>query len=694
MAQGEDVGPGHGRGRAQGADKEAAALGEAGEPAQRPQAQNARLLGEEQVAIALMLVAAAVLLLLGPGGYCWLGKDQGLVEIADVYRRNAHGVEGSCHQCHLVPNVGMHGALAVERNYIREVVTGGTHGLLMTVAVVLGGIGVDIPSWGILAVGLASLTTQSISMGFGAFMVETTKEDFVSRQLMAEVEEVRSQPLEEIEEMVCHYRRRGISEEDARTVAGALSKYEDFWVEHMMVQELGLTMPRGTSVAFKSGLATCLSFFLCGLVPLLGLVVSLALHWTKGPGWYRPQFSSMVSLLLAAAALVMLGLFFGHAFGSRAPFEGGALLLAQGCFAAGFALWLSQRCRNIFRRPAADCAAECTAEAPLVRTASGGVRPASECAGDQLGGRSISSVDLVAWPSFRRKFFHGILWLWVIVSTWVVLRQFAVKVGYDSFRVWCYGLLTCVTTGLGAVPFLWARPSDLEEKTLALANTAAGGTMLSASVSMLLEAHEHSGAYDWQILAGLLVGVVFIRASEHLSGGASEDGEDEADVAVLHQAFMDRRHMRKALLIFTVMFCHSAAEGVAVGVAFSKRLDAQFGIFMSLLLAVHNVPEGLAVALVLVPRGVSAPLASLIAILTSVPQPFMAVASFFFVDAFSWMLPIGLAFAAGAMIYVCARELLQEAIDQLGWSTALSATVSSFAVMSAAVYALQAATGV
>jgi zinc transporter ZupT len=301
---------------------------------------------------------------------------------------------------------------------------------------------------------------------------------------------------------------------------------------------------------------------------------------------------------------------------------------------------------------------------------------------------------MVAWPSFRRKFFHGILWLWVIVSTWVVLRQFAVKVDYDTFRVWSYGMLTCVTTGLGAVPFLWARPGDLEEKPLALANTAAGGTMLSASVSMLLEAHEHSGPYDWQILAGLLVGVVFIRASEHLSGGGSEDEEGESDVAVLHQALVDRRHMRKALLIFTVMFCHSAAEGVAVGVAFSKRLNSQFGIFMSLLLAVHNVPEGLAVALVLVPRGVSAPLASLIAILTSVPQPFMAVASFFFVDAFSWMLPIGLAFAAGAMIYVCVRELLQEAIEQLGWSTALTATVSSFVVMSATVYALQAATGV
>jgi zinc transporter ZupT len=556
----------------------------------------------------------------------------------------------------------------------------------MMVAVVLGGIGADIPSWGILAVGFASLTTQSVSMGFGAYMVETTNEDFVSRQLMAEVEEVRGKPLEEIEEMVCHYTRRGISEEDARAVAAALSKYEDFWVEHMMVQELGLTMPRGKAVAIKSGLATCLSCFLCGLVPLLGVVVSLALRWTRGPGWYRPQFSSMVALVLTAAALAMLGLSFGHAFGSRAPYEGGALLLAQGCFAAGFALWLSQRCRNVFR-------VQLEHTEPLIRTSSGGTRPAGGCAEVQLGGSPASSVDVVAWPSFRRKFFHGILWLWVVVSTWVVLRQFAVEVDYDSFRVWSYGMLTCVTTGLGAVPFFWARPGDFEEKPLALANSAAGGTMLAASVSMLLEAHEHSGRFDWQILAGLLVGAVFIRASEHLSGSSSEDADGESDFAVLHQAFMDRRHMRKAMLIFTVMFCHSAAEGVAVGVAFSKRLNAQFGIFMSLLLAVHNVPEGLAVALVLVPRGVSAPLAFLIAILTSVPQPFMAVAAFFFVDAFSWMLPIGLAFAAGAMIYVCVRELLQEAIEQLGWSTALSATVSSFAVMYATVFALQAAIG-
>merc|ERR1712039_629882 len=108
--------------------------------------------------------------------------------------------------------------------------------------------------------------------------------------------------------------------------------------------------------------------------------------------------------------------------------------------------------------------------------------------------------------------------------------------------------------------------------------------------------------------------------------------------------------------IFTVMFCHSAAEGIAVGVAFSKQLKDQFGLYVSVLLAVHNVPEGLAVALVLVPRGVSAPLSCVIATLTSVPQPLLALTAFLFVDAFQCLLPLGLSFAAGAMVYVSLHE--------------------------------------
>jgi zinc transporter ZupT len=48
---------------------------------------------------------------------------------------------------------------------------------------------------------------------------------------------------------------------------------------------------------------------------------------------------------------------------------------------------------------------------------------------------------------------------------------------------------------------------------------------------------------------------------------------------------------------------HSFTEGVGVSVSFGD--GEAFGLFISLAIAVHNIPEGLAISLVLVPRGVS-----------------------------------------------------------------------------------------
>lgn len=263
----------------------------------------------------------------------------------------------------------------------------------------------------------------------------------------------------------------------------------------------------------------------------------------------------------------------------------------------------------------------------------------------------------------------------------------------ESLRVFLYGWLTCVTTGLGALPFMFVGAEAFGERSLALANSVASGMMLAASAGMLLEAHEHCGKMDWQILVGSVIGMVFIKASEVLHGSSGSEEAEEDGIVTLHCALMEKRYFRKALLIFVVMFCHSAAEGVAVGVAFSQYLGPQFGVFIAFLLAVHNVPEGLAVALVLVPRGVSPAWATAVAILTSVPQPFLAVAAFRFVDTFRGFLPLGLAFAAGAMVYVCLHELLMEAADILGWGRALVAMTASFVFMSLAIVVLQSLTG-
>eukprot|EP00440_Ansanella_granifera_P033767 gb/GFBE01036636.1/.p1 GENE.gb/GFBE01036636.1/~~gb/GFBE01036636.1/.p1 ORF type:complete len:730 (+),score=139.31 gb/GFBE01036636.1/:1-2190(+) len=659
--------------------------------------------------IALALALAAVLLVIVPGGYCWL--NQGRAELADTYRGGAHPGDSSCHTCRKQGSPGGHHrpALYLGRDYVNEVAAGGLNGILMMVGTVVAGIGLDMPGQNICAMGTASLAAYGFSMGFGAFVVEQAKEEFAISQLQQEYEEVRSMPEAEVDEMICHYRNRGLVEEDARAIAKILSRYEDFWVHHMMAEELGIQLPRGGTAAVASGLATGASFLVFGLVPLLGPLVSTTLRHLGGPEWYRPQFSTAVSLTLSAVVLLTLGAFVSRVVGSRTPLINGMMMLANGCFASIVAYGLSQClspskgsiCEGSPEQPLAHLPAESAGSASS-RSAAGPSRfcvDSSGSAGEAEGSVARTfSADGKAWPSFRRRFFLSLCGLWVGVSTIIVGRQIVVRVAtvdrmfLDSLRVFGYGWLTCVTTGLGAVPFLFVGAGTVGESTLAVANAAAAGMMLAASVGMLQEAHEHCGYMDWQIFAGLLVGGLFIRASEQLHGDEGE-GDDEG-IAVLHSALVERRHWRKAMLIFTVMFCHSAAEGIAVGVAFSRQLKSQFGVYISLLLAVHNVPEGLAVALVLVPRGVSATLTTFIAMLTSVPQPLLALAAFLFVEVFQCLLPLGLAFAAGAMVYVCLHELLAESVEQLGLARAALASLVSFITMSVCIYVLQSLTGI
>jgi len=647
--------------------------------------------------ITLVLCVGALMVLLGPCRYCMI--DRGRAELADLYRHRSHGgeqdAEGDCHTC-LVPPGSHHAAppLQVSGNYVAEVVTGGISGLLMTLAVVLGGIGADIPGRGIFAMGTASLAGYSISLGFSTFLVESAKEEFAMSQLEEERKEVRSMPEAEIAEMTCHYRKRGISDGDAQVVAGILSKYEDFWLEHMMAEELGIQLPRGKTAAVSAGVATFASLLFCGALPLLGVASSVALGHLRGPSWYRPQFATYIALALSATMLLLLGVFVSRAAGSRTPIVNGMLMLLNGCGTALLAFSMSQACLSLYQPGSIDTPPAGRQPDRFTR------RPSQQLVNPDTGSPTSTAAEAaahaaatgsLAWPSFRDMFLRGLCGLGVGVCAFIVCIQAGKRMGYDSLRVFLYGWLTCITTGLGALPFMFISCESIGEQPLAVANAVAGGMMLAASGSMLVEAHEQCGPMDWQILVGLLVGALFIRFSESLH--SSGDDEEEPDVLALHCAFVERRHLRKAMLIFTVMFCHSAAEGIAVGVAFSRQLREEFGLYVSLLLAVHNVPEGLAVALVLVPRGVSAPLAALIATLTSVPQPLLAVASFLFVDSFSFLLPLGLAFAAGAMVYLCLHELLREAAQQLGWSTALMTTTASFCAMCVAIFWLQELTG-
>lgn len=76
----------------------------------------------------------------------------------------------------------------------------------------------------------------------------------------------------------------------------------------------------------------------------------------------------------------------------------------------------------------------------------------------------------------------------------------------------------------------------------------------------------------------------------------------------------------KVILVIGIMTLHSFGEGSGVGVSFASSKGFSQGLLVTLAIAVHNIPEGLAVSMVLSSRGVSPQNAMLWSVITSLPQ--------------------------------------------------------------------------
>eukprot|EP00282_Hemiselmis_andersenii_P014453 CAMPEP_0114145502 /NCGR_PEP_ID=MMETSP0043_2-20121206/20082_1 /TAXON_ID=464988 /ORGANISM="Hemiselmis andersenii, Strain CCMP644" /LENGTH=346 /DNA_ID=CAMNT_0001239927 /DNA_START=192 /DNA_END=1231 /DNA_ORIENTATION=+ len=231
-------------------------------------------------------------------------------------------------------------------------------------------------------------------------------------------------------------------------------------------------------------------------------------------------------------------------------------------------------------------------------------------------------------------------------------------------HVWFYGWLAALSTGLGALPLLFVSKAD--NVWMSVSNAIAAGMMLSASYSLVSEGVSldddalmlmgYPVSHVLRVLAGAALGILFVVGTkswverhEDLTLGDNLTGLEAA----------------KVLIIISVMAVHSFAEGLGIGVSFCGRDGAHLGAFISASLAVHNVPEGLAVALVLMPRGVSKFKTFAWSVCTSLPQPLIAVPVFLFVEHFIAWQSVGLGFAAGAMLWVAVFELIADAVKEM-----------------------------
>ena len=218
----------------------------------------------------------------------------------------------------------------------------------------------------------------------------------------------------------------------------------------------------------------------------------------------------------------------------------------------------------------------------------------------------------------------------------------------DVALVFIAALATALATGLGALPFAFFPMEG--KRWLGRSNALAAGVMLGAGLSLLVEGADRSAQ---RTAIGALAGVLFVHLTQKLL-----ERVGTPDLGQLSGA-----DARKALLIVAVMTVHSASEGIGVGASFGG--GEQLGLVIAVAIAVHNIPEGLAISLVLVPRGTRVSTAAGWSIFSSLPQPLLAVPAFLFVEQFGSLLPVGLGFAAGAMIWMLARELVPEAVTQI-----------------------------
>jgi ZIP family zinc transporter len=210
------------------------------------------------------------------------------------------------------------------------------------------------------------------------------------------------------------------------------------------------------------------------------------------------------------------------------------------------------------------------------------------------------------------------------------------------------GGVTAIATGVGAVPvFLLGQRA---ERLHPLLSAVAAAVMIGASVLGLLRPALEDGSVQ-AVAGGVVTGVAFVAA---------------ARVRLTHDSRfrgVAGSGARRSVLVFGVLFAHSLPEGFAVGAAWASD-HAGLGVFMVVAIALQNVPEGTAVAIPMAAAGYTRSRQFWAAVLSSAPQPVGAGVAYVLVEQVRAILPVSLAFAAGAMLTVVLMELIPDAVGK------------------------------
>jgi ZIP family zinc transporter len=144
---------------------------------------------------------------------------------------------------------------------------------------------------------------------------------------------------------------------------------------------------------------------------------------------------------------------------------------------------------------------------------------------------------------------------------------------------------------------------------------------------------------------------------------------------------------RRALLLVMAITLHNIPEGLAVGVSFGAiEAGHEFtslgaAIALAVGIGIQNFPEGVAVAMPLRAEGTSRRKAFWYGQLSALVEPIAAVIGAAVIVVALPILPYGLSFAAGAMVYVVVEELIPESHSAGNVDLATVSLIAGFSIM-------------
>ncbi len=255
----------------------------------------------------------------------------------------------------------------------------------------------------------------------------------------------------------------------------------------------------------------------------------------------------------------------------------------------------------------------------------------------------------------------GVGWAIVFAGALVVVGQSWRFVSGDPVVLAAFvgGAIAALATALGTVPVLFSQKlSDRVQDTLF---GFGAGVMLAACAFSLvipgLEAARTNPAFgggSWA--AGGVVGSAILLGALALLA---------MDRLLPHEHFIKGREghsaqkMRRTWLFVIAIALHNLPEGLAIGVGYAGNEGLRANA-LATGIAIQDVPEGLVVAVALLGAGYRRLFAVGIGMASGLVEPIGAVLGAAVVGYSAALLPWGLGFAAGAMLFVISHEIIPE----------------------------------